>query len=396
MPDPESVTAAPSPSDQRVDGGAVNPSPRVSEDGLRLLIEGVTDYAIFILDPTGHIASWNAGAERIKGYTEAEILGKHFSIFYLDEEKRRGKPAYELAVASVEGRFEDEGWRVRKDGTRFWANVVITALRDADGRLVAFGKVTRDLTERKRREEEATALAAAKAARTAAEHQAARMEEILHVIAHDVRQPLTALTGQAQLLSRALRRERYEQALSSAEAIAGLSRRIDTLLTDLVESARLESGRVRLDMREVALGEFLRELLQRFAATIPAERVRLEVPDATVLADPAHLERIVMNLLANALKYSPPETPVLVRVEERPEEIILSVADEGIGIAPRDLPRVFERGFRTPEAQTRDEGSGLGLFIVRELVQAHHGRIWLESEPNQGSTFFVALPRPAA
>jgi signal transduction histidine kinase len=269
-------------------------------------------------------------------------------------------------------------------------------LRDADGQHVGFAKVTRDLTERKKREEESRALAAAEAARKAAEENAIRMEQFLHVIAHDVRQPLTAVVAQAQLLARALQKERYGQARTSADSIANAARRIDALLTNLVEIFRLESGQVRLELEEVALGEFLGDLLRHFAGVIPAKRIRLEVPETTVLADPRQLERIVTNLVSNALKYSPPETGITVRVKECFGEVILSVVDRGIGIAPDDLGHVFERGFRTADARAIGDGSGLGLFIVQELVKAHRGRIWVESQPNQGSTFHVALPRPLA
>ena len=159
------------------------------EERFRLLVESVKDYAIFMLDPSGHVTTWNAGAERIKGYTAEEIIGKHFSIFYPPEDVAAGKCERELEVATREGRFEDEGWRVRKDGSRFWANVVITALRNPQGALIGFAKVTRDLTERRQAEENLRALAAEKAALAEKSRIQEFQERFLAILGHDLLNP---------------------------------------------------------------------------------------------------------------------------------------------------------------------------------------------------------------
>jgi PAS domain S-box-containing protein len=220
---------------------------QASEKRFRLLVESVRDYAIFMLDPEGRIVSWNLGAERIKGYRADEIVGEHFSRFYPPEDVAAGKPARGLEVAEREGRVEDEGWRVRKDGSRFWANVVITALRDAGGRLVGFAKVTRDLTERKRAEEDRLRLAREQAARAEAEAAVRARDEFLSIAAHELKTPLTPLQLQVQLLVHSLRKgelttlppERLGAMLESAER---QSKRFASLIEKLLDLSRIAAG----------------------------------------------------------------------------------------------------------------------------------------------------------
>src|SRR5581483_7729761 len=217
---------------------------RKSEERFRLMVSSVKDYAIFMLDPTGHVATWNAGAQNIKGYTEDEICGKHFSIFHPEEEVKRGKPQWELDVATREGRMEDEGWRVRKDGSRFWASVVITAIRDEDGRLLGFGKVTRDLTERKEAEEQRLQLAREQVARAEAEAANRAKDEFLATVSHELRTPLNAILGWGRVLrSGKFDQETVSRALETIERNAKAQAQ---LIEDLLDVSRIISGKLRL------------------------------------------------------------------------------------------------------------------------------------------------------
>src|SRR5918992_493959 len=236
-------------------GESVQPQPgspdvSATERLYRLLVSSVRDYAIFAMDPTGHIVSWNAGARRIKGYEAEEIIGQHFSRFYPPDDTESGKPTWELEVATREGRLEDEGWRVRKDGTLFWANVVITALRDEGGRLVGFAKVTRDLTERRMAEARAI-----EDARRLAESEAANRAktEFLAAMSHELRTPLNAIGGYADLLALGIGGRLSEEQEQYVERIQHSQRHLLTIISDLLDFGRIEAGEVVYDIQPVPL-----------------------------------------------------------------------------------------------------------------------------------------------
>ncbi|MCP3097969.1 PAS domain-containing sensor histidine kinase [Myxococcus sp. K15C18031901] len=357
---------------------------------LHLLIDSVRDYAIFTLDVTGRIASWNGGAERIKGYRAEEILGQHFSRFYPPEDVAWGKPAWELEVATREGRFEDEGWRVRKDGSRFWANVVITALRDSTGRLVGFGKVTRDFTERKRAEEvrEMERLREALQAR----------DEFLSVASHELKTPLTSLQLKLSSLLR-LAEGAPEAGLPGSRLAKDLElarrqvRKLTDLIEDLLDVSRISAGRLQLSPAPMDLAALVDEVVARNAPLSTQAGSRVDVEAVSPVPgrwDRERLDQVVTNLLANALKYGAGR-PVLVRLGLEADTVVLSVTDEGIGISREDLPRIFER-FARAVSERRYHGLGLGLFITQQVVLAHGGTVDARSVPGEGSTFTVRLP----
>ena len=237
-----------------------------SEEMFRLLVDSVRDYAIFLLDPAGHVASWNLGAARIKGYQASEIIGKHFSAFYPPDDVRAGKPDWELVVAADSGRFEDEGWRVRRDGSRFWANVVITALRDGNGTLRGFGKVTRDLTAR--REAELERLDRERAEAEAARAHAARLAELektktefLNLASHELRGPLAVARGYISLLlDGSLSPDEFHE---HAGVVAGRLAQMESLVQKMLETARLEYRHLNLKLAEVDVREIVREQVDR-------------------------------------------------------------------------------------------------------------------------------------
>jgi len=360
-------------------------------DLYRLLVESVRDYAIFGLDPTGHIISWNRGAQRFKGYTADEIIGKHFSIFYPPEDQ--GIPPMELEVAAREGRFEDEGWRVRKDGTRFWANVVITALRDSTGALVGFAKVTRDLTER--RESEQRAIADAR--RVAASEASNRAKgEFLAAMSHELRTPLNAIGGYADLLAMGIAGKLSETQLQYIDRIRSSQHHLLAVINDLLNYSRLESGQVTYDIEPVPIRQAIATVIPMVETQAAAKRLRIEHAQDVVsvaLADRPKVEQILVNLLSNAVKFTAPEGRIAVIVGESDGAISIAVRDTGIGIPADKLDSIFEpfvqvgRSLASPH-----EGTGLGLAISRDLARAMSGELRVESELGVGTTFTLTLP----
>ena len=363
-----------------------------SEERFRLLVEGVDDYAIFILDPLGYITTWNIGAERIKGYKAQEIVGQHVSVFYTKEATEKGWPQHELEVAGREGRFVDEGWRVRKDGSRFWANVVITALRDGSGTLLGFSKITRDLTERKRAEEtirEAHALLE----RTVEELGRSNLdlEQFAYVASHDLQEPLRAVAGCVQVL-----KKRYQGQLDNradeliAHTVDGVNR-MQTLIDDLLSYSRV--GTRGKGFEPTDCDAILRQALANLETAI-AESGAVVTHDQlpVVNADTAQLTHLFQNLVSNAIKFrgqQPPRIHVAMSREENQWKF--SVKDNGIGILPEYFQRIFII-FQRLHTRTEYPGTGIGLAICKKIVERHRGRICVESEPGQGSTFSFTIP----
>jgi PAS domain S-box-containing protein len=337
-----------------------------------------------MLDPQGHVATWNPGAERLKGYSEAEILGTHFSKFFPPEDVASGKPEQELEVARSQGRFEVEGWRVRKDGSRFWANIVISRMLDADGRLLGFVKVTRDLTERRKLEQERLSLAHA--------NEAIRLrDEFLSVASHELKTPLTALQLQLQSIHDRVRENelvvpRVERAMRSGERLAQL---VETLL----DVSRIATGHLTLQLETFELTEATREVVERLrdGATRAGCELTLAV-DGPIIGqwDRLRLEQILMNLLANSFKYAAGR-PVLVSTSRIGEEAVIAVQDQGPGIPEGELSRVFERFERATSAR-QFGGLGLGLYVARQIAVAHGGTIDTHNVPGGGACFTVRLP----
>ena len=354
-----------------------NEAVRQSEERMRLMVEAVRDYAIFLLDPDGRVATWNVGAERLKGYKAGEIIGRHFSVFYPEEARRREHPAEELRRAKAEGRYEEEGWRVRKDGTQFWANVVITALVDQEGRHIGFTKVTRDFTETRNLREAQLAVQL--------------RDEFLATAGHELRTPLSALLMQVQGLARSARVEdpKLKQRLEKA-ATAG--ERLEKLITQILDVSRINVGRLVLDRERMRLDDVVRDVIDRFA-DLAAEAqcpVVLRLKPVEGLWDRVRLEQVITNLVTNALKYGKGN---MVEVETLPEgeSAVLRIVDHGIGIASDDQKRIFER-FERAKGTREYGGFGLGLWISRSIVEAMGGSISVRSVPGEGSTFAVKLP----
>jgi PAS domain S-box-containing protein len=362
----------------------------------KLLVESVRDYAIFALDNEGHIVTWNPGAQRFKGYTADEIIGKHFSIFYPEKDKKARKPEYELEVASEVGRFEDEGWRVRKDGTMFWANVVITALRDPTGRLVGFAKVTRDLTERKAAEERAV-----EDARRLAEAESANRakSEFLAAMSHELRTPLNAIGGYVDLLALGIRGPVTEQQRDDLERIRRSQQHLLGIINDLLNFSRIEAGRLTYEIDAVRLAdvvEAVRAMIEPLALDKEIALTWPEPDDRVVAqADPAKLEQILVNLLTNAVKFTGDNGTIAVAYRREGETVVITVSDTGIGIPADKLEDIFDPFVQVGRTlSSKHEGTGLGLAISRDLARAMGGELTVESKVGRGSSFTIRLPRP--
>ena len=383
---------------------AANTQLRSSEERFRLLVESVRDYAIFMLDPSGHITSWNQGAERIKGYRADEIIGRHFSAFYRPEDVAAGVPARGLAVAQQEGRFEAEGWRVRKDGTLFWANVVITALRDEAGELRGFAKVTRDITERKRIQDQRVEAERREAARfRELADQLAALEraktEFLKLASHELRTPVSLLQGYLSLFEEGDLGSLNLIGQQAIEVMRGQARELTFLIEEMLEAARLEQGSITLrmeafDLREVAAQavEWARKLASaehQVALLMPPDPVR-------VVADRGRTSTALKSLLDNAVKYSPRGGHIVCEVGIRDRSARVSVADEGLGIEPEQREQLFRPfGRMVTDTTAAIAGAGLGLYLARELTRLQGGDISAELGATQGSVFALSMPLAA-
>ena len=389
----------------------------LDEDALRLLVESTVDYAIFMLDPEGVIVSWNAGAQRIKGYSADEIIGRHFSAFYPAGAIARDWPAEELRQASKIGRFEDEGWRVRKDGSQFWANVVITALRQEDGTLRGFAKVTRDMTLRKKNDERIAALSRELEARVreldATNRELAQRnaenESFVYSVSHDLRTPLVNLQGFSQelmLTAEALRelfenRRIPEDLRTQAQALIGSDldesvtfirnavRHLSNIIDGLLRLSRI--GRVEYNDEPVDVGTVVADILGAMHTTVMQSGARIEVaPLPVVRGDRNAIGQVFANIIGNALKSLDPLRPGIVEISASGSPPVFAIRDNGIGIGEEYRAKMFQVFQHVHNAPGR--GEGMGLAIVRRIVERHGGRIWYESRRGSGTTFYFTLP----
>jgi PAS domain S-box-containing protein len=361
---------------------------RESEERFRLLVDGVHDYGIFGLDAEGHVVSWNAGAERIKGYRADEIIGRHFANFY-PPEHRDSLPAQEMAQAASFGRVEDEGWRLRKDGTRFWANVVMTALRDEEGRLRGFSKITRDVTDRKRTEE------ALLAARLEAERASQAKSEFLSRMSHELRTPLNSILGFAQILEMDIDDKDMQESLAH---VLRAGRHLLSLIDEVLDIARIEAGRMELFIEPVAAGEVLAEAVSLAQPLAEARDITIRVEPSSLSERNLSIDRrrflqVLLNLLQNAVKFNRDSGHIVISLRsETPAHLAIDIADTGAGIQPADRDRLFRPFDRLGIDQTGTAGTGLGLALSRHLMEAMEGELALRASSPAGSVFSLLVP----
>jgi PAS domain S-box-containing protein len=394
-----------------------------------LLVDRVTEYAIFALDPHGYVLTWNAGAERLNGYTVDEVVGRHVSLFYTAEDVAAGKPVHALQIAVHAGRFEDEGWLVRKDGSRFWANVLVTALHSDDGELAGFGKVIRDNTERRtaleraladalRLAEEEKALAVAEqrnhdlrelaqrlqAAATELELRRVEAEtanrvkaEFLAAMSHELRTPLNAIGGYAQLLQLGIGGPVTPQQVDQLERIQRSQQHLLGVIHDILNFSRLEAGRVEYETESIPLHDVVLAVVPMIGPQARAKTIQVIVEsnaaEVEAAGDRAKVEQILLNLLSNAVKFTPAGGEIEILWGRESACAWLRVRDTGIGIPTDQLEAIF-----TPFVQVRrtlsrpQEGTGLGLSISRQLAHGMQGDLVATSREGVGTTFTLTLP----
>ncbi len=358
---------------------------RENEERLRLIIDGVKDYGIFALDIAGYVTSWNAGAERIKGYTEQEIIGQHFSVFYLSQECPQ-HPETALREAKRDGHYMEEAWRCRKDGSRFWASVVITAQYDSSGALRGFSKITRDITDRRAAE------IALRTAREEAERASHAKSEFLSRMSHELRTPLNSILGFAQLLDM----DAPSAQKSQIGHILRAGQHLLALINEVLDIAKIEAGRLPLNVESVPLAVVLQEaltLVSPMAADAGIQLVELPVlaDDSGIVADRQRLVQVLLNLLSNAIKYNRPQGQVRIDVKVLQQRIAVSVNDTGKGIAADRLEQLF-RPFERLETDPNVEGTGLGLALSKSLLEMMNGSLTVQSQPGEGASFTLELP----
>ena len=365
---------------------------RESEERFRLLVGSVADYAIFLLDNDGKVSSWNLGAERLKGYRADEIIGRHFSSFYTAEDKRNGVPDGGLKTALEEGRWESEGWRVRKDGSRFWANVLITALRGQDGTLRGFAKITRDLTDRKLGEDALRGVLEREREAAQQLRDVDRMRrELATMVAHDLRGPVSVvqklldlLLDQWDELDDDGQRSRVDRARRRIETLAALT-------DDVFDLSLIDAGSLEVTIQEIDLGSIALEVAEDLTTTTECA-VRTRIDDGVrAKGDPRRVRQILTNLVSNACKFSVADQVVEVTVCLDGPQAVAAVHHTGPASPAEDLERIFERFVRLDQ-HNRDPGTGLGLFIAESLADSQGGHVAVQSDEDRGTTFSLTLP----
>ncbi|MGZ8853311.1 MAG: hybrid sensor histidine kinase/response regulator [Thermoanaerobaculia bacterium] len=354
------------------------------------MVESVSDYAIVMLNPDGNVVSWNTGAERIKGFTADEIVGQHFSRFYPPDDVASGKPQRDLDVAASSGRFEDEGWRTRKDGSTFLANVVITAIRDQAGDLRGFAKLTRDLTARQRIETEMTN------AKAAAEKANLAKSDFLSSMSHELRSPLNAILGFAQLMDS----ESPPPTVSQKESIVQILNAgwyLLELINEILDLAVIESGKLSMSQEPISVAEVMVECQAMIEPQAQRRGIRMTFPrfdvPTYVRADRTRLKQVIINLLSNAIKYNAEGGTVVIDCcgDHTPGRVRISVTDTGNGLSSEQMTQLFQPFNRLGQEANAEQGTGIGLVVSKRLMELMDGVVGVESKVGSGSVFWIEL-----
>jgi PAS domain S-box-containing protein len=373
---------------------------RDGENLFRLMVESVSDYSIFAIDPGGRILSWNKGAEEVFGYREEEIVGESFAILFTPEDRSQGAPERELENVRSNGRTGENRWHLRKDGSRLWISGLVNSLKDEKGDLIGYVKVARgaieEITGRKRTEEAREDLERERVARSESEDASRLKDEFIALVSHELRSPLNAILGWTRILRQGRPDEELYQ--RATEIIERSARMQSQLIDDLMDTARIVRGKLKLEVQPVNLAPLIEKTMDVVRPAADAKSIALEAildrEADQITGDPDRLQQVVWNLLSNAVKFTKEGGRVEVRLGRVDPYIQISVRDTGCGISPEFMPYLFER-YRQADASAarRKGGLGLGLSLVRQLVEMHGGGVTAESDGEEkGATFIIKLP----
>jgi PAS domain S-box-containing protein len=371
---------------------------RESEERLRLLVENVKDYAIYMLDPQGNVVTWNAGAEQVEGFAAAEITGKHFSSFFAPEDVAQGVPQEVLRRADREGQVLNEGWRVRKDGRRFWSQGVITALRDEAGNLRGFSKIAHDITQQKQAEEKIRQLNEELEQRVnsrTAQLEAANkeLEAFSYSVSHDLRSPLRHIAGYVEILQNEAAAKLDESSRKYLQTIADSAKNLGTLIDALLAFSRM--GRSEMRQQRVKLAALVEEARQELSHDLEGRNIDWHIgalPEAQ--GDPLMLRQVIINLVSNALKYTRQRAQAKIEIgaTDAENEILFFIRDNGVGFDMKYKDKLFGV-FQRLHPANQFEGIGIGLANVRRIVHRHGGRTGAVGKVNEGATFYFSIPK---
>jgi PAS domain S-box-containing protein len=368
---------------------------RETEQRFSLLVEGVTDYAIYMLDPNGIVTSWNRGAQRIKGYRTEEIVGQHFSCFYTEEDRRANAPQQTLEIAARDGRFEAEALRVRKDGSRFLANVVIDALKDEGGQLIGFAKITRDVSERVQAARELERLNR-ELQKRAAELEASNkeLESFAYSVSHDLRAPLRHVAAYSELLQKQASSSLDDKSRRYVQTILESAKRMGNLIDDLLAFSRL--GRAEAKMRAVDLQQVVKEAIAEVSRDTRDRDIAWKIGALPAChGDSSMLKLVVVNLVSNAVKFTRMRTRAEIEigcVDKDNDELEVFVRDNGAGFDMQYANKLFGV-FQRLHLAEQFEGTGIGLATVQRITHRHGGQVRAEGAVDQGATFYFSLPK---
>ena len=345
-----------------------------SEERYRLVVESVKDYAIYTLDKEGYITSWNQGSEHTKGYSQQEVLGKHYSLFFSPLEIETGKPWTYLISATENGRFEFEGWRTKNDGSQFWANSIISPIIDEAKNVYGFSVISRDLTERREIER--------------------RKDDFISIASHELRTPVTSIKVFTQVLIKLLNQLPDKTPIKYLFKMDAQIDKLAMLVNDLLDVTRIQTGKIEFTHDVMDLKQLTYDVVENMQALSEKHTIicKGSVNDF-IVADKDRIGQVLINFITNAIKYSPGRDIVEVALAQDASQAIVSVRDYGVGIPEEYQDKIFERFFRVYDDKEKTyPGLGMGLYISSEIIKRHHGKVWVESQIGKGSTFYMSLP----